>query len=146
MSSIDTSIDEELKNIESEIVNFITHNSQGKILRYGLCARQDILLQARDNEYVMEGVADDLENYIDQEEIKLRPEMKLATTSHAFPINTTFCVDSIPSNTLLSHPEGELSIDDGYFEWSTNTPGDYVFTLTNFPYKDEVIHATVTSA
>ncbi len=40
--------------------NFIVYNEQGQILRTGTCQNSNFYLQAGDDEWVMEGVADDV--------------------------------------------------------------------------------------
>ena len=40
--------------------NFVVYKKSGKILRAGICLEKDFFLQARDNESVMEGVANDV--------------------------------------------------------------------------------------
>lgn len=44
--------------------SYIVYNSEGEILRTGICANTDIEKQAHENEYVMEGVANDVEHII----------------------------------------------------------------------------------
>ena len=45
-------------------MNFIVYNKQGKILRTGDCPDKDFFLQAGNDEFVMEGVADDISQKI----------------------------------------------------------------------------------
>ena len=44
--------------------NFIVYNDLGKIIRFGSCLDEDFLLQAFDNEGVIEGVADPSTQYV----------------------------------------------------------------------------------
>jgi hypothetical protein len=44
--------------------SYIVYNSEGEILRTGICASTDLEKQAHENEYVMEGVANDVEHII----------------------------------------------------------------------------------
>ena len=41
--------------------SFIVYDSEGFILRTGSCVDSDLEMQAGDNEFVMEGIADDAE-------------------------------------------------------------------------------------
>lgn len=41
-------------------MRFIVHNQDGKILRTGECAAQDLSLQAHKDEFALKGAADDL--------------------------------------------------------------------------------------
>lgn len=45
-------------------MNFIIYNSQGRILRTGQCSDADVLLQANEGEYVLQGIANQSTQYI----------------------------------------------------------------------------------
>ena len=51
-------------------MKFIVYNRNGKILRTGICAAQDLFLQAGDSEFVMEGAANDITQKIANAGIK----------------------------------------------------------------------------
>ncbi len=55
--------------------NFIVYDSKGNILRAGSCQDGDILLQAGNGEFVMEGIADDATQMIVDGEIVSKPEL-----------------------------------------------------------------------
>jgi len=50
--------------------NFIVYDGQGKILRTGICQNSTFLLQAKEDEFIMEGVADDVTQKITNVGIK----------------------------------------------------------------------------
>ena len=82
-------------------------------------------------------------HYVDSGTITARPEFSLAHQSN-LSVDELFRIDGIPAGTQIKHPEGSTLVDDGFLEWSTNTPGTYKFTLSNFPYIEKVIYAHVT--
>jgi len=49
--------------------NFIVYNSKGKILRTGSCPDDMMEIQAGENEFVMEGIANDIKHRIKDGEI-----------------------------------------------------------------------------
>lgn len=55
--------------------NIIVYDSGGSILRTGTCADEDVLLQAGNGEFVMEGIADDATQMIVNGEIVSKPEL-----------------------------------------------------------------------
>lgn len=49
--------------------NYIVYNTVGKILRVGVCSDQDLSLQKQKNEFVIEGIANDITQKIIDGEI-----------------------------------------------------------------------------
>lgn len=96
-------------------------------------------------EGIYEGSLDPVNDYINPETntAQPRPQMDLQITDDTIAVNEYFRVDNIPEGTTLHYPNDlEEVIDDGFFEWSTEFPGEYEFTLSNFPYKSVTVHAT----
>ena len=60
---------------------FIIYNSVGKILRTGTCASSDLQIQTKENEYVIEGVADDATQMVVNNEVIEKPEPSPPSTS-----------------------------------------------------------------
>ncbi len=54
--------------------SYIVYNTEGEILRTGICADTDLELQAQDNEFVIEGVANDLDHMIVDNTVTDKPE------------------------------------------------------------------------
>ena len=54
--------------------SFIVYDSEGFILRTGSCVDSDLEMQAGDNEFVMEGIADDLIHMIIDGKVCNQPE------------------------------------------------------------------------
>ena len=54
--------------------SYIVYNSEGEILRTGVCAATDLEIQAHENEFVMEGTANDLEHMIVGNTVTDKPE------------------------------------------------------------------------
>lgn len=96
-------------------------------------------------EGIYEGPADPVNDWINIETHapEPRPTMEATVVSDTVAVNQYFRVDNIPEGTTLHYPnDQEAVIDDGFFEWSTQFPGTYDFTLTNFPYQPVTVHAT----
>lgn len=88
---------------------------------------------------------DNAVSYVAGGEVVDRPQMALVVGPPSFAVGSIFRVDGIPAGTVLKHPGGTTTIDDGYFEWSSAAPGQFSFSLQNFPYQVEEIHAQVTA-
>lgn len=58
-------------------------------------------------------------------------------------INGILRVENIPAGTQVAHPDGELTVDDGFIEWSAVEPGHYFFRFDNFPFQEVNFHAIV---
>lgn len=96
-------------------------------------------------EGLYEGTADPVNDWInpETETAEPRPDMDLDIADTEIAVDEYFRVDNIPEGATLYYPnEQTTTIDDGFFEWSTDIPGEYEFTLENFPYKSVTIHAT----
>jgi hypothetical protein len=127
---------------------FIVYSNEGEILRTGVCQDSDLSLQAQVNETVMEGVALDHQDYIVDGVVTKRPSFDLQPSTLAVTVNQLLTINNIPLGTLVSHPDGQTIVDDGFISWSCAEPDRYpfTFTFTNFPYKPETLYATVTNA
>lgn len=96
---------------------------------------------------IYEGDINPNTHYINPEtgEVEPRPAMPSTpgTTELEAGVEEYFRVDNIPEGTLLKYP-GDLEevIDDGFFEWTTDLPGTFEFTLELFPYQPVTYHAT----
>lgn len=76
-------------------------------------------------------------------ELVARPRMSLTHTGLTVAVGEALRITGIPPGTLLKHRDGELTVDDGYLEWSSEVPGQFLFILENFPFQREVLHAQV---
>lgn len=91
---------------------------------------------------VAEGQFDSGKYYFDGTEFTERPVMNLQFSAEDVPAGEYFSVQNIPEGTMLEYPDGEpIEIDDGFFEWSTDFPGNYQFELTKHPYLSRIISA-----
>lgn len=96
---------------------------------------------------IVEGGMDPETTYVNPEtnEVEPRPEMPSTpgTTELEAGVDEYFRVDNIPEGALLKYPgNNEEVIDDGFFEWTTDLPGTFEFTLELFPYQPVTYHAT----
>ncbi|MCA9340018.1 MAG: hypothetical protein KDA17_03860 [Candidatus Saccharibacteria bacterium] len=84
--------------------------------------------------------------YYDGAQMQLRPAFDLQPVSLTITTAQTLTINNIPVGTTVTHPDGSVVVDDGFIEWSATEPGSYEFLFDNFPYIQEVLVATVTSA
>lgn len=105
--------------------------------------------QADDSWFEIPGYIDDYDKYVttgvDGPEITTRPAMALTVSSTAVGINEDVTVSGVPTGTLVHHPDGSNTVNDGTLEWSSTLPGVHRLILENFPYQDEEITIEVTS-
>lgn len=52
-------------------------------------------------------------------------------------------VNGIPPGCVVYHPGGRAVVEDGYIEWSSETPGNFKFEFELFPYKEMSLNAVV---
>lgn len=77
-------------------------------------------------------------HYVLNGEILPRPHLNLQVTQNPFR------VEAIPPGTLVTFPGGEVEVNDGFIEWSSVEPGEYVFRFENPPYFEETVIAHIT--
>lgn len=82
-------------------------------------------------------------HYTDGASLLVRPEMKLQYYLQG-EVNKPWQISQIPVGTEVKFPNGSMVVDDGYIEWYSAVPGEFLFTLTNFPYADATVNATIT--
>lgn len=117
--------------------------SNGEVLRWGSCVQSDVHLQKMAGEGVMEGEFKHSDYYHNGTEFVERPAMSLVPSNLTLAVDEVLRIDGIPPDTLLKFPGDSIVVHDGYVEWASAVPGEYQFKFINFPYKDEVIYASV---
>ncbi|UIS24594.1 hypothetical protein S21ZY_032 [Pseudomonas phage ZY21] len=60
---------------------------------------------------------------------------------HQFKVGDILRIDGIPKGTELWYIDGTIIVDDGFIEWTTDTPGVFQFNLSLFPYATTRIYA-----
>uniref|UniRef100_A0AAU6W0G5 Uncharacterized protein n=1 Tax=Pseudomonas phage Nican01 TaxID=3138540 RepID=A0AAU6W0G5_9CAUD len=60
---------------------------------------------------------------------------------HHLKIGEVLRIEGIPKGTELQYIDGIVTIDDGFIEWTTDTPGEFQFNLSLFPYAATRIYA-----
>jgi len=85
-----------------------------------------------------------LESFVADGALSPRPLMPV-TQSNAVAVGELWRIDGIPSGTVVIYPGGTVTVDDGFIELSFAEPGEYKFTLSNFPYIEGECVAKVTS-
>ncbi len=117
---------------------------------------ESVILQITDQEnqsLIMDVEGNGRTQYILNGEISDRPKMSLlievdgSETELAertnIKVGELLKIAGIPKGTTVFHPGGELTVDDGYIDWSAAETGEYHFRFANFPYQEEHIHAVV---
>lgn len=82
-----------------------------------------------------------------------RPVMPIVAKINGAPLSEGDLVQMSPGDVLeifgispgsvLSHPGGYTEINDGFFDWSTDHPGEYSFQLSHFPMQEVIFNAVV---
>jgi len=127
--------------------NFIIFNkATGKILRTGCCKSEVLLNQINNSdEAVIEGKADDLIHYIDiiTGDILGKPPIDSSINKTSIDADgVDLCIISnLPNPTLIDiEDEGRWEVVDGVFEFTTETPGEYIIkTMSNLYLNVEYI-------
>lgn len=122
------------------IDNFVVYDlDTGKILSYMVC-NDDFEMPEEFMHGVLRGTHNAESKYVDVETLEVleRPD------SPATIDKTEFSADGVDSVSISSIPagatvritgHGEWQVDDGTFEFSTDTPGLYLMTVDSFPEK-----------
>lgn len=131
-------------------MNYIVFNSIGEILRTGMCADTDLELQAHENEFVIEGTANDSIHRINLGTLEVENKTELLTSIN----KTSILADGIDSVIISNIPEntrvdiaGEVPgwvVDDGTFEMTVDTAGTYKIKAIHPLYlpKEYIINAS----
>lgn len=75
----------------------------------------------------------------------LRPAMELDFPESVL-VDEVWRIEGIPSGAGVSHPDGLITVDDGYVNWSSAVAGTFRFFITCFPYIEREVYVTVTEA
>ncbi|CAM3843938.1 hypothetical protein [Parendozoicomonas haliclonae] len=97
--------------------------------------------QRREGFAVCLGEFDNGEKYIKAGEVLDRPTMGISIQKPT-TVGEDLVISGVPDNTLVFYPGGQAVIDDGVLEWTSEIPGTFRLTLTNFPYKEQIISVT----
>jgi len=131
-------------------VNYIVYDSTtGQIKRTGVCAPVALPYQALTGESVIEGVANDLLNYIDVTidsiETKTTMPYTIDTTSIAADGVAESNIIGLPDNVLVRWPDGSSEVvTDNAVEFSTTQPGTYTIQFDAVPHLLHEIEITAT--
>jgi len=119
--------------------NFIVYNSIGEILRTGICPDEMVDIQAQTGESVMEGIANDVTQYIldgiviDKSAMSLSTD-KIIITANGVDASITTGLPN-PSDIYVNNMK-QGTITDGVLEFTADTPGTYKIKIMSFPYFD----------
>ncbi|MGD9171155.1 MAG: hypothetical protein PVI97_13990 [Candidatus Thiodiazotropha sp.] len=121
------------------IVNFYVYDSDGAITRCGSAPDGMVGLQADEGETAAIGKANDSTQYVLDGIVTDKPEMpvtidKADVSADGEDIVT---ISGVPTGALCRVGSlAEVSVDDGSVVLNFDEPGDYVVTLSLFPYLD----------
>ena len=117
------------------MIRFIIHNSDGRILRTGLCQKVCLELQAQAGEFVMAGEADDREHYVADGVVTPRPGMTISVDTVAD--TTTLTGVPVGADVQVSGPAYDaFTATDDVLELTFDAPGVYTIRVLKFPYRD----------
>ncbi|NSX14947.1 hypothetical protein HTY52_12765 [Cupriavidus taiwanensis] len=110
------------------IASFFVHDSDGRILRYGICVEEDVPLQAREGEVAVEGKCDIMVDYVKDGEVTPRPAMPVTLTGQTLsnvPVPAVVVIDGTRYDCTEDHVELDLPYQK-----------TYAITVEAFPYLD----------
>lgn len=117
---------------------FIVFNDEGRILRVGSCDDPVFSYQARDGEFVLEGMANDILQYISRPDnvIVDRPTMPITINKLNVVEDEEITISSIPVGAKVDIDGEENVINDGELILTFDTIGTYKIKFRCFPYLD----------
>ena len=131
------------------MTSFCVFNMEGRILRYGLCPTSDMLLQAGAGEFVIEGQANDMLEYVVDGVIHPRPVMPVQFDNATVPADgmSAVTLTGIPTDAMVrvrGPATDAFTVHDGTLEMTFDAPGSYRIGIEKFPYRDfeALINAT----
>jgi len=127
--------------------NYIAYDNNGKILWVMDNSSIDETQTDMANEVnVMEGMADDETQYVDNGVIADRPSMNLSVDKTTITANGTdeATISNIPSGATATCEGESLTIDDGELVFTADMAGTYTITFECWPYLDEEVTINAT--
>ena len=88
---------------------------------------------------------DPLTQYVDvvNEVFITRPTFGYSDRTVSVDTDTIFT--GVPVGTLVIHPDGETTVNDGQVNWQCDEAGDYTLIFQKFPCIMEIVNVTVTA-
>jgi hypothetical protein len=109
--------------------NFVVYNTDGKIVRVGYCPSNDVSLQAKENETVMEteDVINSRTHYVSNGQITERTELSSSWNAETVAADgtTEIVLSDLPVPCTVYVNGDEVTVDDGSLEFSTSDSGFY---------------------
>jgi len=128
-------------------MNYIVYEPcTGKILRSGKCPDNMIGIQAEFGQSVIEGVANDTTQFIDNTVVIDKSENPATidkATIHADGVDIV-TISTLPNPTIINLSGEKYIVSDGVFSFTVDTPGAYVINCDAFPYlvKEFIVNAS----
>ena len=108
-------------------------------MRSGTCPPGDLFLQAGPGEFVMEGRANDLLDYVVDGVVRPRPVMPVMFDNATVPVGSEVTFTGIPAgaNVRVSGPATDaFTVPDGELVMTFDVPGTYRVSIEKFPFRD----------
>jgi len=118
--------------------HFVVFNNEGRILRTGSCDNPVFNYQAMEGEFVLEGIANDMLQYISRPDnvITSKLDMPLVINKVNVVEDEEIKIDNIPIGTKVSIDGEETIVNDGELILTFDTIGKYLIKIRCFPYLD----------
>lgn len=124
---------------------FVVYSASGQILRAGICAADDMALQARPGEFIVEGRADDIRDCVVDGVVTPRAVMPVQFDNATVPADgvsaVAFTGVPVGADVRVTGPaQDAFTAADDVLELTFDLPGAYTVRVAKFPYRDfEVI-------
>ena len=92
----------------------------------------------------MSGFVDANQTYFLSDVETDRPDFSLSISHSEMTVSDELVITGIPAGTLVTYLGGTETVNDGSFNWSTASAGEYPFKLELFPYRLEELVLIVT--
>jgi hypothetical protein len=118
---------------------FVVFDSTGRVLRSGTCPSNDLFLQAGTGEFVLEGRANDLLDYVVDGVVRPRPVMPVMFDNSTVPATSEVTFTGIPdgAKVRVSGPANDaFTVPDGELVMTFDVPGTYRVSIEKFPFRD----------
>lgn len=117
------------------------YNDEGRIT--GLMAGTEPIDEELNGSSYIPGRWSSSKYYVNDSVAVFRPEMNILSPL-SVSINEEAIILNIPSQCVVSHPDGVNVIDDEQIEWQSAVAGTFLFSFERFPYISEEIQIEVT--
>jgi len=117
---------------------FVVFNDEGRILRTGSCPDPVFSFQARDGEFILEGKANDVLQYVSKLDNILvdKPTMPITIDKVIVAEDEEITISGIPVGAKVDIDGEEVVVNDENLILTFDTVGSYKIIFRHFPYLD----------